>query len=146
MVPEDHSLILRVELRVELLVERHAVSSDFHCINSSLAIKPVMDSVVVELVCLSSKIYSIFGESVVYFGKLAPISSLPCTGNVFVWNNTNVDLLNWVFELVHKHISVCLVDGLLLIFMNAYQREPDSLDIQIVYHRMSEQVICVENH
>ncbi len=104
---------------------------------------PVVNSVVEEFVGLSSKIDAVLGEFVVDLGELAPVSSLVSAGDVIIRNNTNIDLLNGVFELVHEHISVGLVDGLLLVLVNADQGETNALDVEIVDHGMSEEVVGV---
>ena len=76
-------------------------------------------SVVVEFVGLSSEVDSILGESVVDFGELAPVSCLPSTCQVLVRHYTNVNLLNWILELIHEYVVVLFVDGDLLILVNA---------------------------
>ena len=62
-------------------------------------------------------------------GELAPVSGLPGSGQVLIGNNSDVDLFNGVFELVHQHVGISLVDGLLLISVDANKREADSLDV-----------------
>jgi len=108
-------------LLVELLVEGHAVSSDFEGIDGGLSVEPVADGVVVEFVGLSSKIDAVLSESVVDLGELAPVSGLPSAGQVLIRDDSDVDLLDGVFELVHEHISISLVDGLLLISVDTDQ-------------------------
>ena len=66
--------------------------------------------------------------------------------DVFIGNNTNIDLFNGVFELIHEHVGIGLVDGLLLILVNADEGEPDSLNVEIMDHGVSEEVVGVENH
>jgi hypothetical protein len=92
----------------------------------------VVNSVVIELVGLGCEVDSILGEFVVDLGECAPVGSLPCASQVLIGYNTNVDLFNREFELVHEHVYVGLVDGLLLVLVNADQGESDSLDVELV--------------
>jgi hypothetical protein len=107
---------------------------------------PVVNSVIKELVSLGCKIDAVLSEFVVNLGKLAPVGSLMLSRDILIRNDTNVDLFNWILELVHQHVGIGLIDGLLLILVNADQREPNTLNIEIVDHRVSEEVIGIENH
>ena len=104
-----------------------------------------MNSVVVKLVGFSSEVDAVLSESVVDFSELAPVSSLPSSGQVLIGNDTDVDLLDWELELTHKHVDAGLVDGLLLSLVNSDEREADALDVQIVDHRVSEEVVGIQN-
>jgi len=146
VITKDHRHIRAVELSVKLLEERHTVGSNFHSINSSLSVEPVMDAVIIELVSLGCEVNAVLGESVVDLGELAPIGSLPGSRDVLVGDNSNIDLLNWVFELVEQEISVGLVDGLLLVLVDSDEREPNALNVEIVDHGVSEEVVGVKNH
>jgi len=95
------------------------VSSDFQGIDGGLSVEPVANGVVVEFVSFSGKIDSILSESVINFGKLAPVSGLPLSSEIFIRNNSDVNLFNGVFELVHQHVGISLIDGLLLISVDA---------------------------
>jgi hypothetical protein len=95
------------------------VSSDFKGIDGWLSVEPVANSVVVEFVGLGCEVDTVLGESVVNFGELAPVSGLPLPGEVLVRNDSDVYLFNGVFELVHQHVGISLVNGLLLISMDA---------------------------
>jgi hypothetical protein len=68
------------------------------------------------------------------------------SGDVFIRDNTEIDLFDGVFELIHEHIGIGLVDGLLLVLVDADKREADALDVEIVNHWMSEEIVCIENH
>jgi hypothetical protein len=122
------------------------MSSDFHGIDGSLAVLPVVNSVVIELVGLSGEVDAVLGEFMADLGKLAPVGGLPGSGYIFIRDDSNVDLLNGVFELIHEHISISLVDGLLLVLVDADEGESDSLDIEIVDHGVGEEVVGIENH
>lgn len=106
----------------------------------------MVDGVVEELVGLGCKVKAVLGEFVVNLGELAPVGSLISARDVLIRNNTDVDLLDGVFELIHEHIGVGLVDGLLLVLVNAHQGESDSLDVEVVDHRMSEEIVGIEDH
>jgi hypothetical protein len=106
----------------------------------------VANSVVVEFVGFSSDVDTVFGESVVDFGELAPVSGLPSSGQVFIRHNADVYLFDWVLELVHEYVIVALVDGELLIFVNADEGESNALNVKIVNHGVSEQVVGVQKH
>jgi hypothetical protein len=108
------------------------VGSDFELIDRGDFLAPVVNSVVVELVGLGGEVDSILGEFVVDLGECAPVGSLPCASQVLIGNNTNVDLFNWELELIHEHVNVGLVDGLLLVLVDADQGESDSLDVELV--------------
>jgi hypothetical protein len=54
MFTKDHRFVRVVELCVYLLVEIHAVSSDFHRINSSGFLLPMENATVEELIGFSS--------------------------------------------------------------------------------------------
>ena len=72
------------------------------------------------------------------FSKLAPVCGLPRSRYILVRNDSDVYLFDGVFELIHEHIGIGLIDGLLLVFVDADEGEPDSLDVKVVNHGMSE--------
>ena len=146
MFSKDHRNIRGVELLSESLVEGHAVSSDFHRINSGDSLLPVVNSVIKEFVGLGGEVDAVLGELVADLGELAPVGGLMLSGDVLVRDDTNVDLFNWILELVHQHIGIGLVDGLLLVLVHANEGESNSLDVEIVDHRMSEEIVGIEHH
>jgi hypothetical protein len=146
VITEDEWDVRGVELAGEFLIERHAVGGDFHSIDGGYSFLPVVNGVVIEFVGLGSEVDSVFGEFVVDLGELAPVGCLMCATEVFVGDDTNIDLFNGVFELVHKHIGVGFVYGLYLVLVHADERESDALDVEIVNHRMSEEVVGIEDH
>lgn len=122
------------------------MSSDLEGVNGGLSVEPVANGVVVEFIGLSSEIDAILGESVIDLGELAPISGLPCAGEILIGDDTDIDLFDGVFELIHEHVCIGLVDGLLLVSVDTDKGESDSLNVEIVNGRVSEQVIGIEHH
>jgi len=132
VITECEWQVRRVELLVEFLEECSTVSGDFELIDGWDLLAPVVNSVVVEFVGLGCEVNAILGEFVVDLRECAPVGSLPCASQVLIGNNTNVDLFNWELELIHEHVNVGLVDGLLLVLVDADQGESDSLNVELV--------------
>lgn len=114
MFTKDHRFVRVVELCVYLLVEIHAVSSDFHRINSSGFLLPMENATVEELIGFSSQVEAVARKFMRNASKLAPISSLPLSSRVYIRKDSKVNVFNWEFEGIHEHIDIGLVDSLLL--------------------------------
>lgn len=98
MFAEDHRFVRVVELGVNLLIEIHTVSSDFHRIDSSCSLLPVENAAIEQFISFSSEIDTVASEFVRNACKLAPISGLPLSSCIDIWENSEINVFDWEFE------------------------------------------------
>ena len=122
------------------------MSLDLECVDGFNSLLVVESGAVIEFVGFGGEVDAVLGELVVNLGELAPVGSLPGSSGVFVGNEANIDLFDWVLELRHKDVALGSVQEVLLVLVYADERESNALNVQVVHSWVSEEVVGVEEH
>lgn len=118
----------------------------FEGINSSSSISPVECIVIEELACCWVKVNAVLSVVVSKLCAFVPVSSLPSTSSVLVWEEAKIDVFAREFELIHQAAWIALVNSKLLVSVYSNESKADLLNINIMYCGMSKDIVSIKRN